>query len=400
MHPSPLEKLVEKEKFYKMVYADHNATTPLDRRVLDAMLEFLDCANPSSIHKAGQLVRRAIENARTKVARFIGVEPKEVIFTSGATESCNMAIKGVALSKGKGHIVTSAIEHRAVLETVEWLAKNGFSVTYIKPSPSGVIDPEDVKKAIRKNTILISIMHVNNETGTIQPIKDIAEIAREHEILFHTDATQSIGKIRVNVREIGADLLSFSGHKFYGPKGIGVLCIKRGVELEPLIHGGHHEMRKRAGTENVAAIVGLAKACEIADEVMEEDERRIGKLRDKLEKEILGRIPAVKVIGKDVDRIYNTSCALIEHVDGNAVILGLSAEGILASSGSACNSDEIEPSHVLLALGISPPLAHSSVRFSFGRGNKDDDVEKVLEVLQRVVKKLREISPFWNAYRK
>lgn len=380
------------------IYLDYNATTPMDKRVLDAMLPYFNekYGNPSSIHTSGREAKKAIEDARSKVAKLLGAEPEEIIFTSGGTEADNMAIKGIAFARKKGHIITSAIEHHAVLNTVRWLEKRGFDVTYLPVDEQGIVDPDDVRKSIRGDTILITIMFANNEVGTIEPIEEISQIAREVGIPFHTDAVQAVGKIPFDVKKLGVDILSLSGHKFYGPKGIGALYIKKGMRVESLLHGGEHEKRMRAGTENVPGIVGLGVASEIALSEMEEEEKRIRKLRDKLEEGIVEKIPEVVVLGHPEKRLYNTLGICIKHVEGESILLQLDFEGIDVSSGSACTSGSLEPSHVLLAMGIPYEIAHGSIRFSLGKGNKEEDIEKVLKVLPPIVEKLRAMSPFWK----
>ncbi len=379
-----------------MIYLDHSATTPLDSRVLDAMRPYLesDFCNPSSVYRAGQEARRAVEDAREKVAHLIGARPKEIIFTSGGTEANNTAIKGIAGLHRKGHIITSAIEHPAVLKVVKWLEKHGFDATYIGVGQDGVVDPDSVRQAIRKDTTLITIMHANNEVGTIQPIEEIASIAHEHNIIFHTDAVQTAGKLEIDVDKMGIDLLSLSGHKFYAPKGVGCLYIRKGLKIETFMHGGHQEWGKRAGTENVAGIVGLGRAAEIALAEMQEEHERIRKLRDRLEAGIAERISDVIFNGSRDRRLYSICNVCVKYVEGEAMLLNLDFHGIAASSGSACTSGSLEPSHVLLAMGISPEIAHGSLRFSLGRSNTEEDIEKVIEVLPPVVAKLREMSAF------
>ncbi len=379
-----------------MIYLDHSSTTPVDKRVFEAMEPFLTSlfGNPSSIYRAGQDVRKAVEDSREKVARLLGAKPTEIIFTSGGTESNNTAIKGVAGSKGSGHIITSAIEHPAVLKVVKWLEKHGFHATYLEVGSDGIVDPDDVRKAIRKDTILITVMHANNEVGTIQPIEEIARIAHENGIIFHTDAVQTAGKIRIDVNKMGIDLLSLSGHKFYGPKGIGCLYLRKGVRIEPFMHGGHQEWGKRAGTENVAGIVGIGKAAEIAMEEMGTEATRLKSLRDRLEAGIAERISDVLFNGHPDKRLYSICNVCVKYVEGEAMLLNLDFHGIAASSGSACTSGSLEPSHVLLAMGISPEIAHGSLRFSLGRGNTEEDIDRVLEILPPIVAKLREMSAF------
>jgi len=388
----------------KEIYLDNNATTPIDPRVFEAMRPFLQeqYYNPSSIYNPAQKVRSAVEEAREKVANLIGARASEIVFTSGGTEADNMAIKGAAFAlreKGK-HIITSKIEHHAVLAACEFLEKIGYEVTYLPVDKYGVVDLDALKESIKEDTILITIMYANNEIGTLQPIKEIAEIARKHGILFHTDAVQAVGKIPVNVKELGVDMLSLSAHKLYGPKGIGALYIRSGVKIESLIHGGHQERQRRAGTENVAGIIGLGKAAELALHEMEEEEKKIKPLRDRLEKEILKKIPEVIVNGHPEKRLYNTLNVCIKYIEGESILINLDFEGIRASSGSACTSGSLEPSHVLLALGLPPEVAHGSLRFSFGKFNEEKDVDRVMEVLPGIVEKLREMSPFWKERQK
>jgi cysteine desulfurase len=379
-----------------MIYLDHSATTPTDPRVAEAVLPYLAdrFGNPSSIYRAGQDVRVEVERAREKVAALLGARPTEIIFTSGGTEADNMAIKGLALKKGKGHLITTAIEHPAVLNVVKWLEKQGFSATYVPVGSDCLVDPDEVRRAIRPDTVVISVMHANNEVGTIQPIEEIAGLAREKGIPFHTDAVQTTGKLAVDVDGMGIDLLSLSGHKFYGPKGVGALFIRKGLRLEPCIHGGHQEWGKRGGTENVPGIVGLGKAAEIAASEMGEDDGRMRVLRDRLEAGLAERITDISFNGHREKRLSSVSNVCVKYVEGEAMLLRLDYHGIAASSGSACTSGSLEPSHVLLAMGIPAEIAHSSLRFSLGKGNTPGDVDKVLEVLPPVVAKLREMSAF------
>lgn len=379
-----------------MIYFDHSATTPVDKRVLEAMLPYLqeNFGNPSSVYRAGQEARKAVEEAREKVANLIGAKPKEIIFTSGGTESNNTAIKGVAFSRGKGHIITSAIEHPAVLKVVNWLEKHGFEATYVGVGSDCIVDPDDVRKAIRKDTILISIMHANNEVGTIQPIEEIARIAHENGIIFHTDAVQTAGKIEIDVERMGIDLLSLSAHKIYAPKGVGALYIRKATKVDTLLHGGHQEWNRRGGTENVAGIVGLGKAAEIAKQEMAGEAQRLRTLRDKLENGVRERISEVVFNGHRLNRLPSLSNFCVKYVEGEAMLLTLDFHGIAASSGSACTSGSLEPSHVLLAMGIPPEIAHGSLRVSLGRGNTQEDVDRFLEVLPPIVDRLREMSAF------
>jgi len=384
-----------------MIYLDHNATTPCDRRVVEAMQPWFTemFFNPSSIYQPSQKTKEAVENARKIVAGMLDASPDEIIFTSGGTESNNIAIIGTALlMKNKGnHIITSLIEHHAVLNTCKFLEKQfGFQVTYLGVDKYGIVDPDDVKKAITDKTILVSIMAANNEIGTIEPIEEIGKIAKERGVVFHCDGVQVAGKIPVSVRKLNVDFFSLSGHKFYGPKGIGALFVRKGIKFRPIMYGGHQEKGFRPGTENVPGIIGLAKACEIAKQCMEEDEKKEKFLRDELEKRILEKIPEVIVNGHPEKRLYNTLNICVKYVEGESMLLHLDFEGICASSGSACTSGSLEPSHVLLALGIPHEIAHGSLRFSFGRSNTVEDVEKTAEVLPKIVENLRKMSPFWN----
>ncbi len=379
-----------------MIYLDYNATTPCDPRVKEAMLPYLevDFANPSSLHTPGQKARKAIEESRQKIAELINARAEEIIFTSGGTEANNLAIKGIAYRKKKGHIITSSIEHPAVLRVCKELQKEGFKITFLRVDQQGVVDPEDVRKAITKDTILISIMHVNNETGAIQPIEEIAKISKEHEIPFHADCVQSIGKIPVDLKAIGVNLASASAHKFYGPKGIGFLYLERGIRLAPQVVGGHQERGIRGGTENVPGIVGLGKAMAIAYKEMSEEISKIRALRDTLERGLKESIPEIKIVSERAPRIHNTSLVLVKHVEGESMLLSLDFEGICVSSGSACTSGSLEPSHVLLACGVPPEEAHGSLRFSLGKYTTETEIKTVLEVFPKIVEKLRSFSPF------
>lgn len=386
----------------KKIYLDHNATTPVHPEVLDAMLPYFKdfYGNPSSIHSFGRETRKTVEDAREKVAKFLGAQdPSEIIFTSCGTESDNYAVKGVTFAlKNKGnHIITSKIEHHAVLETCHYLEKKfDYTVTYIPVDKYGIVNPYDVQRAITDKTILISLIHVNNETGTIQPVEEIAEIAKEKKIIFHTDAVQSAGKIPIDVKKLGVDLLSVSGHKFYAPKGIGVLYARKGTKMYPLLHGGSHENKRRAGTENVAYIAGIAKACEIAQRDMTAESGRLLKLREKLEKHILNKIEDTQINGHPEKRIFNTSNISFNYIEGEGILLSLDGEGIAASTGSACTSGVLEPSHVLSAMGIPPEKSQGSIRFSLGHQNTDEDVDRLLEVLPKIIERLRSMSPLWE----
>lgn len=381
----------------RRIYLDHAATTPAHPEVVKAMLPYLTDAfgNPSSIHSYGQEAKGAIEEARTKVAELIGARSEEIIFTSGGTEADNFALKGVAYAnEHKGnHIITTPIEHHAVMEACKFLERRGFRITYLPADEHGLVDPQDVKKAITDKTILISVMHASNEVGTIEPISEIGKMAKEAEIYFHTDAVQAVGHIPVNVDELKVDLLSISAHKLYGPKGVGALYVRKGTRLVPLMQGGGQENRRRAGTENVPAIVGLGKAIELAGQEMDKEIERLTWLRDKLIKGLLERIDNIRLNGHPRKRLPNNVNVSVDFVEGESILLNLDLEGICASTGSACTSSSLEPSHVLLALGLSPEQAHGSLRFTFGRENTEEDMERVLEVLPEIVARLRAMSP-------
>ncbi|MDD5194753.1 MAG: cysteine desulfurase family protein [Candidatus Omnitrophica bacterium] len=379
-----------------MIYFDNNATTPLDPLVFEGMRPFLvkNYANPSSLYRFAQGARRAIEEAREQVARLLEASIQEIIFTSGGTEANNLALKGIALrscAKGR-HIITSQIEHSAALEPCKFLETQGFKITYVSVDRYGLIDVDELKKNIRPDTILVSVMHANNEIGTIEPIKEIASICRNKGILLHTDAVQTVGKIPVSVKELGVDLLSLSAHKFYGPKGIGALYVRSGVKLTAIISGGHQEKGMRSGTENVAGIVGLGRAALLAREEIKNNERKVRRLRDALEKGIKDKITGVKINGHPRNRLYNTLHISIEDTATESVIINLDFKNICASGGSACMSASIEPSHVLSAIGASSSDARSALRFSLGKYNSAKDVEKTLKILPAVVDKLRKLS--------
>jgi cysteine desulfurase len=384
----------------RIYYLDSNATTPLDPRVREAMAPYLAerFANPSAIYKFAQEVRGDVEAARERVAQLIHADPEEIIFTSGGTEADNTAVKGVAFAlqdKGK-HIITSPIEHHAVLTTCQYLEGFGFELTLLPVDRYGIVDLAALKKAIRRDTVLITIMHANNEIGTIEPIEDIVRLAHEHRIYVHTDAVQTVGKLPIDVKELGVDLLSLSGHKIYGPKGIGALYVRKGVKIEPLLHGGHHEKNRRAGTENVPGIIGLGKAAEVAQAELSQNERKVRVLRDRLEQGILERIPEVFVNGHPEKRLFNTLNCCLKGIEGESILLNLDFEGICASSGSACTSGSLDPSHVLLAIDLPHEIAHGSLRLSLNKFNTDEDVDKVLEVLPRITERLRSMSPIWG----
>jgi cysteine desulfurase len=381
----------------KRIYLDYAATTPTHPEVLKAMLPYFSevYGNPSSIHTCGQDARKAVEEARASVARLIGGDEEEIIFTSGGTEADNFALTGVALAnekKGK-HIITTVIEHHAVLETCKSLEKRGFKVTYVPVDNYGMVAPGDIKKALNPGTILISVMHANNEVGTVQPLEEIAKIAREAGVLFHTDAVQTVGHIPADVNKLGVDLLSMSAHKLYGPKGVGALYIRKGTPVTPFMRGGGQERERRAGTENVPGIVGLGKAAEIALGEMDEEAERLIALRDGLVKELYQRIDGIKLNGHPVQRLPNNINISVDYVEGESMLLNLDMQGICASTGSACSSANLEASHVLLAAGCTHEQAHGSLRFTLGKWTTAADLKKVLEALPPIVKKLRAMSP-------
>jgi len=392
-----------KKKMSK-IYLDHNATTPVDPRVVKAMAPYFwrDFGNASSLHSFGRSARKAVEEAREKIAVFLGASPGEIVFTSGGTESDNFAVKGAAFANGeKGkHIITSAIEHPAVLGTCKFLEKRGYRVTYLSVDEYGVVSMDELKKSIGDETVLITVMQANNEVGSIQPVKEIGEIAKRNNVLFHTDAVQAAGKIPINVDDLKIDLLSLSGHKLYGPKGIGVIYIRKGTKLESIIHGGHHEKNHRAGTENVAGIVGFAKAVEIAGKEMSEENERLKKLRDKFVSGIMNSIKHVKLNGHPDRRLPNTADLSFKYIEGESIVLKLDLKGVAASSGSACASGSLEPSHVLSAMGIPPEIAQGSVRFSLGRCNTEKDIDFVVKELQKIVNVLRKMSPIYPGDKK
>jgi len=362
-----------------------------------AMLPYFTDAfgNPSSIYSYGQEARGAVEEARTKVAELIGARSEEIIFTSGGTEADNYALKGVAYANERkgNHIITTSIEHRAVLEVCKFLEGGGFKITYLPVDECGLVDPDDVKRAITDKTILIAVMHANNEVGTIEPVEAIGKIAREAGVYFHTDAVQTLGHIPVNVDELKVDLLAISAHKLYGPKGVGALYVREGTRLVSLMHGGGQEKKYRAGTENVPAIVGLGKAVELAGQEMGKEAERLAYLRDKLIKGLVEKIDHIRVNGHPTRRLPNNVNVSVDFVEGESLLLNLDLEGICASTGSACGLASPEPSHVLLALGVLPEQAQGSLRFTLGRENTEADVERVLEVLPGIVARLRAMSP-------
>ena len=383
----------------KLIYLDHAATTPVHPDVLEAMMPYLTAqyANPSTLYTFGREARAAVEDARAKVAALIGADPSEIYFTAGASESDNWAIMGIASateSKGK-HIITSAIEHHAVLGTCEFLKRRGYKITLIPVDGDGLVNPEDVRRAITDQTILITIMHANNEVGVIEPIAEIGAIAWEKGIIFHTDATQSVGKVPIDVSQLNVNLLSLSGHKLYGPKGIGALYVRKGTRILPYIHGGGQESSKRAGTHNVPGIVGLGRAAEIAQATMSEESAREIALRDRLIAGILA-IPDTRLNGHPTFRLPNNVNVSIEGAEGESMILSLDFLGICVSSGSACTSGSLAASHVLLAMGLPHELAHGSLRLTLGKDTTDEDIDRVLEVLPGIINRLRAMSPMYE----
>ena len=384
----------------KKIYFDNNATTPIDPAVYEEMLPILKegYGNPNSIHWAGRAARNKIEEARERVASLINADPSEILFTGGGSESDNNAIKGVwEKLKIKGnHIITTKVEHPAVLDTCKYLKKNGAQITYLSVDKNGNLDLNELKNAITDQTILITIVFANNEVGNIYPIKEITKIAHEKGVLVHTDAVQAVARISVDVADLGVDLLSLSGHKIHAPKGVGALYIKQHTPLEKLIHGGHQEKGRRAGTENTVGIIGLGKACEIAQKELAGNMEKISKLRDRLEARIIKEIPHTKLNGDKESRVPNTSNISFLYVEGEAILLNLDLYGIAASSGSACTSGSLDPSHVLLAIGLSHEVAHGSIRFSLSKFNTEKEVDYVLKVLPETIERLRKISPLYK----
>ncbi|MBX6754139.1 MAG: cysteine desulfurase NifS [Thermorudis peleae] len=380
------------------IYLDHAATTPVDPRVLEAMLPYFteQFGNPSSIYAAGRQARAAIDQARARIARILHCQPREIVFTSGGTESDNLAIKGVAWwhrLNGRGnHIITTAFEHHAVLHSVQYLEKFGFEATYVRPGPDGIVRVEDIEAAIRPDTILISVMYANNEIGTIQPIAEIGKLAHRYGILFHTDAVQAAGTLPLDVERLHVDLLSLSAHKFYAPKGVGLLYVRQGTKLLWQQNGGSQESNRRAGTENVPGIVGMATALELAYAEREERNAHLLALRDRLIDGILQRIPDARLNGDREQRLPNNVNVSFEGVDGETILLNLDMHGIAASSGSACTTGSTEPSHVLLAIGLTPEQARSSIRLTLGKDNTEQEIDRTLNVLEETVTRLRRLA--------
>ncbi|MCX5706878.1 MAG: cysteine desulfurase NifS [Candidatus Omnitrophica bacterium] len=384
----------------KKIYLDYAATTPCDPEVFKAMEPYFyeKFGNASSLHSYGQEAKKAIEDSRETLAQCLGAKPEEIVFTSGGTESDNFALNGVAyaLEKKGNHIITTAIEHHAITEPAKFLEKKGFKVTFVGVDKFGLVSPEDIKNAITDKTILISVMQANNEIGTIQPIAEIGKIAKEKGISFHTDGVQTVGHIPINVNELNVDLLSLSAHKFYGPKGVGALYIRKGTRIETFLRGGDQEKGKRASTHNTSGIVGLAKAIELCNKKMDSEIKFQGALRDRLIKEIPEKIPEVRLNGHPTKRLPNNVNFSIKYIEGESILLSLDLLGIACSTGSACTSSSLEPSHVLLAIGLNHETAHGSLRISLGRWTKESDIDYFLEHLPKVVEKLRAISPLYE----
>ena len=386
----------------RRVYLDNNATTKTDEKVLEAMLPYF-CevyGNAHSMHSFGQESGKALDLARETISDILKIEKTELIFTGTGVESNNLAIRGIARAyKRRGnHIITSAIEHPGAKNTCQDLEREGFEVSYIPVDKNGVVIVEELKKAIKKETILVTLMHANNETGVVQPIEEISKITRANKIVFHTDAVQTVGKIPVYPKELGVDLMSFSGHKFNGPKGTAGLFVKNGIRLGKVITGGGQERKIRPGTTNLAGVVGMAKALELATTNMKEKIKEEEELRSFFEKEMVERIPEIKINGKEAVRLPGTSSISFKHLEGESILLGLDYKGIAVSSGSACSSDDLQASHVLLAMGIEVVDAHGTIRFSLGKFNTREDIEYVIEEAPKVIEKLRIISPLWNEF--
>jgi cysteine desulfurase len=379
------------------IYLDYNATTPVDREVLEAMLPYFaeNFGNASSIHSCGQHSRSAVDEARDSVAALIGAKPAEIVFTSGGTEADNLALFGAvaASNQSRKHIITTVIEHHAVLNAAQALERQGIEVTYVSVGSDGVVDPQDIRRALRPETILISVMHANNELGTIQPIEKIGRIAAEAHVYFHCDAIQSAGKLPLDVNSLGVNLLSVSAHKIYGPKGVGALYVRTGTSIEPQFHGGHHERDRRPGTENVPGIVGFGKAAELVEINRDADAAGIEMLRDRLEETLMSTLPSVRVNGKRSRRVANTTNLVFAGAGGEALVIALDLQGISCATGAACSSGAVEPSHVLLAIGLSGDEARSSLRFSLGRGTTSDEIDRATAIIPPTVERLRALSP-------
>lgn len=386
------------------IYLDNNATTRLDDDAFNAMIPFFkeEYGNAFSLHFFGKETGKAVAESRKVIADLLGVLPEEIIFTGSGTEGDNLAIRGVARAyKNRGkHIIVSSIEHPGVRNTCKDLEKEGYEITVLNVDKNGVVDVEQLKNAIKDETILISVMHANNETGVVQPIEEIGKIAKEHKILFHVDAVQSMGKLNIDPKGMGIDLLVFTAHKFYGPKGVGALYVRNGVRLGKVITGGGQERKLRPGTTNTPLIVGMAKALEKAYAEREEENKRVGALRDYFEEQLLAKIPEIIVNGKNVKRLPGTSSITFKYVEGESILLSLSMKGIAVSSGSACSSDELQASHVLLAMGIPEEFAHGTIRFSLGKYNTKEEIDYTIDAVVEIIGKLRMMSPLWNEFHK
>ena len=378
------------------IYLDYASTTPVDKRVLKAMLPYFSekFGNTMSLHSWGQEAKEALEESRDVVAHLIGAKAEEIIFTSSATESNNLTLKGIAFAAKKGHIIISQIEHPCVLEAALWLEKRGFEITRLAPDKYGLIDPQEVKKAIKKETILVSIIHANNEIGTIEPIEEMGKICKEKGVYFHTDASQNFGKMKIDINKMNIDLLTASSHKMYGPKGAALLFVRKGVKIEPILHGGGHEFGLRSSTINLPAIIGFAEASRICKKEMKKEAKKLVVLRDKLIKSVLSEIPGAHLNGHPKLRLPNNANFWFEFIEGESLVIQLDLCSIAASTGSACSSATLEPSHVLSAIGLKPQEAHGSLRLSLGRWTKEKEIGYVLRVLPKIVEKLRKISPF------
>lgn len=385
------------------VYLDNNATTKMDNEVFEAMVPYLTeyYGNASSLHLFGKETNKAMDESRETIAKYLGAEPNEIIFTASGSESDNLAIRGIARAyKNRGkHIIASPIEHPAIKNTLKDLEDEGYEITILHVDKNGMLDVEELKNAIKDETILITVMHANNEVGTFQPIEEIGKIAKENKIIFHVDAVQTMGKVDIKPKEMGIDLLSFSAHKFYGPKGVAALYWRNGVRFGKVLTGGGQEGKRRPGTSNVPGMVGMAKALEIAYRDMAEEFKKEEELRDYFESEVLKRIPEVVINAKEAKRLPGTSSITFKYLEGESILLSLSYKGIAVSSGSACSSDDLQASHVLLAMGIEPEFAHGTIRFGLGKYNTKEEIDYTLDVLVEVIEKLRAISPLWNEFK-
>ncbi len=382
------------------VYLDHNATTPVAPEVIAAMLPYLaeDYGNASSIHSFGQRARAAVERSRETVAGLLGARPGEIVFTSGGTEADNLAIFGLlgAATGARKHVISTQIEHHAVLNACQWLEEQGIEVTFLPVSSDGLVDPEAVRRAICPETVLITVMHANNELGTVQPIEEIGRIAAEADVYFHCDAVQTAGKMALDVTRLGVDLLAISGHKFGAPKGVGALYVRKGTRLRPIFYGGHHERDRRPGTENVAGIVALGRAVELAQAHMVQDASRLAALRDRLEQTLVAQVSSARVNGARAPRTPNTSNITFPFIEGESLVIALDLKGVACSTGAACSSGAIEPSHVLTAIGLPPDEARASLRFSLGHSNTREEIDYAIDVIPAAVERLRELSPLYH----